>query len=160
MLFAKALASSIVFIKAPEPTFTSKQKASVPSATFFERMLEVISGIDSTVPETSRKAYKSLSAGTTLSVCPIIEKPQVSIVFLNSSTVKFVRYPSIDSNLSRVPPVYPKARPAIIGTLSPCDATMAAKGSEILSPTPPVECLSTKISSFFLMEDKSIFSPE
>ena len=43
-----------------------------------------------------------------------------------------------------VPPVCPNPRPAIIGTDTPKQATKGAKTNEILSPIPPVECLSTK----------------
>ena len=49
----------------------------------------------------------------------------------------------MDSSLSRVPPVWPRPRPDIIGTAMPQAATMGASGMLILSPTPPVECLST-----------------
>jgi len=39
--------------------------------------------------------------------------------------------------------VWPSPRPLIIGTLNPPAATIGARISEVLSPTPPVECLST-----------------
>jgi hypothetical protein len=38
--------------------------------------------------------------------------------------------------------VWPSPRPDIIGTATPQAATRGARGIEILSPTPPVECLS------------------
>ena len=41
---------------APEPNFTSSTRAAVPSAIFFDMMLEAISGIASTVPVVSRSA--------------------------------------------------------------------------------------------------------
>src|SRR5213596_2506569 len=47
------------------------------------------------------------------------------------------------SSLSRVPPVWPSPRPEIIGTAPPQAATIGASSSETLSPTPPVECLSS-----------------
>ena len=59
-----------------------------------------------------------------------------------------------------MPPVYPRARPAIIGTLTPDAATTAIRGKDILSPTPPVECLSTNISPLPLIAVRSITSPE
>ena len=90
-LTAKASASLKVFIKAPFPHFTSKTRASEPSATFFERILEVISGTDSTVAVTSRIAYRRRSAGTISFVCPVMAKPVFSIKFLNSASVKLVR---------------------------------------------------------------------
>jgi hypothetical protein len=49
----------------------------------------------------------------------------------------------MDSNLSNVPPVWPSARPLIMGTASPQAAAMGATRKLVLSPTPPVECLST-----------------
>ena len=39
--------------------------------------------------------------------------------------------------------MWPKARPEIMGTQSPAAAAMGATRNEVLSPTPPVECLST-----------------
>ncbi len=53
--FASASESFMVFIKAPLPIFTSRTKPSIPSANFLLIMLAVISGIDSTVPVTSRR---------------------------------------------------------------------------------------------------------
>src|SRR3954452_437921 len=47
------------------------------------------------------------------------------------------------SSLSSVPPVWPSPRPEIIGTAPPHAATSGASTSETLSPTPPVECLSS-----------------
>ena len=44
------------FMKAPRPTFTSSTSASMPSASFLDRMEAAMSGIDSTVPVTSRSA--------------------------------------------------------------------------------------------------------
>jgi len=40
-------------------------------------------------------------------------------------------------------PVWPRPRPLIMGTGTPHAATSGARTSETLSPTPPVECLST-----------------
>ena len=50
--------------------------------------------------------------------------------------------PATDSSLSRVPPVWPRPRPESCGTATPKTATSGASGRVILSPTPPVECLS------------------
>ena len=47
------------------------------------------------------------------------------------------------SSLSSVPPVCPSPRPDIIGTGTPHAATSGASTSDVLSPTPPVLCLST-----------------
>jgi len=53
------------------------------------------------------------------------------------------RNPGMASSLSRVPPVWPSPRPLTMGTTTPQAAAMGASASETLSPTPPVECLST-----------------
>src|SRR5687767_10789735 len=47
------------------------------------------------------------------------------------------------SSLSSVPPVWPRPRPEIIGTAAPQAASTGARMSDTLSPTPPVECLSS-----------------
>jgi hypothetical protein len=54
-----------------------------------------------------------------------------------------IEVPGTDSILSRVPPVWPKPRPDILASFAPHAATRGPKASEVLSPTPPVECLST-----------------
>ena len=59
-----------------------------------------------------------------------------------SSADRSARHPGIDSNLSSVPPVWPSPRPDSCGTATPQAATKGASGRVILSPTPPVECLS------------------
>ena len=80
----------------------------------------------------------------------------------NNELSGVVLYPGIDSNLSRVPPVCPKPRPEIIGVYIPQDATMGANIMLTLSPTPPVECLSTtgpfKSFQFNLSPDFTIWS--
>ena len=48
----------------------------------------------------------------------------------------------MDSSLSSVPPVCPSARPVIMGTVTPHAAAIGATIMEVLSPTPPVLCLS------------------
>ena len=60
--------------------------------------------------------------------------------------------PGMASSLSSVPPVWPRPRPEIIGTGTPQAATIGASTSDTLSPTPPVECLSTLTPS---MSDRS-----
>ena len=50
--------------------------------------------------------------------------------------------PGNDSSLSIVPPVKPRPRPLILPTGTPQAATSGMTTSEVLSPTPPVECLS------------------
>ena len=56
MVRASSRASAADFMNAPEPTLTSSTSAPVPSAIFLLMMELAISGIDSTVPVTSRSA--------------------------------------------------------------------------------------------------------
>ncbi len=74
-----------------------------------------------------------------------------------SSLERRARQPGIDSSLSRVPPVWPRPRPESWGTATPHAATSGASGRVILSPTPPVECLSAVGRE---SEEKSMRSPE
>ena len=67
-----------------------------------------------------------------------------------------VLYPGIASNLSFVPPVKPSPLPDIFATFTPSDATTGIRINVILSPIPPVLCLSTTSPIF----DKSNTSPE
>ncbi len=118
---------------------------------------DAISGIDSTVAVTSRSAYRRRSAGAMRAVWPIRHAPTLSTRSANCSTSRSTRKPGIASSLSSVPPVWPSPRPEIIGTATPHAATAGASGSEILSPTPPVECLSTLGRA---MRPRSSTSPE
>ena len=56
MVCASSRASSSRRMKAPLPTLTSSTSAPVPSAIFFDMIELAMSGIDSTVPVTSRSA--------------------------------------------------------------------------------------------------------
>ncbi len=102
-------------VNAPEPTFTSSTSAPAPSASFLLITELAISGSDSTVAVMSRTRR------------------------LDSAAVN----PAMDSSLSSVPPVWPSPRPDACGTAAPHAATTGTRGRVILSPTPPVECLST-----------------
>ena len=53
------------------------------------------------------------------------------------------RKPGIDSSLSSVPPVWPRPRPDILPNSAPHEATSGASTRVTLSPTPPLECLSS-----------------
>ena len=83
--------------------------------------------------------------------------PMFSTFFIKLLISIFVLYPGIDSSLSTVPPVNPRPLPDIFATGTPSDATNGNKHIDTLSPTPPVECLSTIILLSF---DKSRISPE
>ena len=63
----------------------------------------------------------------------------------------------MDDNLSTVPPVKPRDRPDIFATGTPAAAAMGAVTSVTVSPTPPVECLSTLIPG---IDDRSACLPE
>ena len=157
IICARRRASTCFFMKAPLPTFTSSTSASTPSASFFDMIEEEISGIDSTVAVTSRRAYSLRSAGASRSVWPMKHSPSSASCFSNSSAVRSVRKPGMDSSLSSVPPVWPSARPDIMGTTTPAAAASGATIRLVLSPTPPVECLSTFTPG---MEERSTVSPE
>ena len=130
--------------KAPEPRFTSSTSPVRPSASFFDMMLAEISGMLSTVAVASRRAYRRRSAGAISRVCPISAQPMRSSCSVARARERSVQNPGIDSSLSRVPPVCPRPRPDIMGTATPRQATNGANTSDTLSPTPPVECLSTR----------------
>ena len=157
MVRASFLACSGVCMKAPVPHFTSSTMASVPAASFLLIMLEAISGMLSTVPVTSLRAYMSLSAGTRLPLCPMTQRPILRTISLNSSMFFSIHTPGTDSSLSRVPPVWPSPRPLILATVPPQAATRGAITRVVVSPTPPVECLSTFMPG---RSERSTTSPE
>ncbi len=140
--FANFLASSISFIKAPDPALTSKIIPSESIANFLLIILEAIKDISSTVAVRSLKAYIFLSAGAIFAVWPATAIPVLFAILIKSSVDREVLNPGIDSNLSIVPPVCPKPLPDNFDTVKPSEATIGASVKVVLSPTPPVECLS------------------
>ena len=64
--------------------------------------------------------------------------------------------PGIDSNLSSVPPVCPRPLPLILAIFTPSAEASGPTTKLVLSPTPPVECLSHLMPSIL---DKSMLSP-
>ena len=153
---ASLTASSIFFINAPLPTLTSRTIALAPDAIFLLIILLAIRGILSTTAVTSLNAYIFLSAGARLPVCPVSANPVSFIFLINSSFESDVLNPGILSSLSIVPPVLPSPLPLIFATLPPHAATIGASTSVVLSPTPPVLCLSTLIP---LTADRLSLSP-
>ena len=141
---ASRSASSRRRMNAPEPTFTSSTSPSRSSASFLLRMLAAMSGMESTVAVTSRSAYSRRSAGASSSVCPSMHTPSSPRTRSASASDRSVRNPGMAASLSSVPPVWPSPRPLTIGTARPQAATSGARQRETLSPTPPVECLSTR----------------
>ena len=142
---ASRRASSRLFIKAPLPTVTSSTILSLPAASFLLIMDAAINGMLSTVLVTSRRAYSFLSAGAIFADWPMIANPKSFTVSKNASSSMAVARPGIDSSLSIVPPVNPRPRPLILATLPPHAATSGPTTRVVLSPTPPVLCLSTLI---------------
>ena len=130
-------------MNAPLPTLTSSTSAAVPSAIFLDMIELAISGIDSTVPVTSRSAYSLRSAGARPGPAAQITQPVPASTLIISAPDRTARQPGMDSSLSSVPPVWPRPRPDSCGTAAPQLATSGARISDTLSPTPPVECLST-----------------
>ena len=65
--------------------------------------------------------------------------------------------PGMASILSTVPPVWPSPRPLILAMRTPQAAAAGPAINVVLSPTPPVLCLSTLMPS---MEERSTVSPE
>ena len=91
----------------------------------------------------STKEYNFLSAGTNSVLCPITASPVFLAWAKNSNVLIEVLNPYIDSSLSIVPPVCPSPLPDIFASFPPREATVGAIISVVLSPTPPVLCLST-----------------
>ena len=120
-------------------------------------ILDAINGILSTHEILSLKAYNFLSAGAKFIVCEIILIPMFSTFFTKLFISISVLQPGIDCILSTVPPVKPNPLPDIFATGTPIDATNGNRQIDTLSPTPPVECLSTIVLFNF---DKSNISPE
>ena len=133
-------------MNAPRPNLTSSTIASAPAAIFLDITLDAINGTDGTVAVTSRSAYSSLSAGTMCGDCAATAIPTSRTCLMKRSGSRSTVSPGTDSSLSRVPPVWASARPLSFGTLTPHAAARGAATSVTLSPTPPVECLSTLIS--------------
>ena len=153
---ASAKESFSLFMKAPLPVLTSRTIASAPEASFLLMIELAINDILSTVAVTSRSAYSFLSAGAISAVCPIIDTPISLTCLTKCPAVIPVVNPSKLSSLSIVPPVCPSPLPLIFAIFTPHAATIGVSAMDVLSPTPPVECLSTLTPSISL---KSIISP-
>ena len=75
----------------------------------------------------------------------------------SSSTLSPTLKPGIASSLSSVPPVCASPRPESFATGMPMAAASGASAIVVLSPTPPVECLSTTVRP---SDERSIVAPE
>ena len=117
--------------------------ASAPAASFFDITEAAIRPGAGTVPVTSRRAYSSRSAGTSAADWATTAQPTVPTWTSSSDVESAMRKPGIASSLSSVPPVCARPRPDIFATGIPIAAQSGASASVVLSPTPPVECLST-----------------
>ena len=156
MVRASSRARDSSLMKAPAPVLTSSTNAPVPSAIFLLMMEEAIRGMQSTVAVVSRRAYSFLSAGARPEPAAQMTPPTSRRIVNISSLERLARQPGMDSILSSVPPVCPRPRPESCGTRTPKAATSGTRGSVILSPTPPVECLSAVAPS----DVKSSRSPD
>ena len=76
---------------------------------------------------------------------------------MNASCDFSIEQPGMLSSLSSVPPVCPSPRPDSLATFAPHAAASGTSTSVVVSPTPPVECLSTQTPS---MADRSTTPPE
>lgn len=140
---ASSMLSPSSWLNAPAPVLTSSTRLSGPSASFLHMMDAVWRGTARTVAVTSRSAYIFRSAGHMSADVLTIAAFTLRSVALKVSTSRLTVRPGTDSSLSSVPPVCPRPRPDIIGTIAPSEATIGARMRLVLSPTPPVLCLST-----------------
>jgi hypothetical protein len=154
---ARPRASSGFSMNAPSPVLTSSSTCDAPPASFLLITLEAIRAGLATVAVTSRRAYSRLSAGTRSWVAAATARPIRSTWSRSSSGDRSTRKPGIDSSLSRVPPVWPSPRPDSFATWQPAAASSGATTRVVVSPTPPVECLSIVGPR---RSDRSTVSPE
>ena len=127
-----------------------------PAANFLDMMLLAIRGKLGTVAVTSRSAYSLPSAGARSADCPVITMPISANWRTKAAASRSTRMPGNDSSLSMVPPVKPRPRPLILPTGTPHAATRGMTTNDVLSPTPPVECLS---ATGLPMDDRFSCSP-
>ena len=100
-------------------------------------MIEVaISGIASTVPVTSRRAYSFLSAGASPSPAAQMTAPTDSSWSNISWFERPARHPGIDSSLSSVPPVWPEPAARELGHGDPAgrDERCERQGDLVADP--------------------------
>ena len=133
-----------VFMNAPLPNFTSSTRASSPSASFLLMMLAVISGMLGTVAVTSRRAYSLL-----------VGRDQVGRGAGDDAADAFDDVAAISSSDrfgAKAGDRFELVERAAGGAQAaagdhrhrkPQQASSGARISEVLSPMPPVECLST-----------------
>ena len=97
------------------------------------------------------------SAGQMSPVWAELAKPVRRRLSRNWSALSSTFRPGIAENLSTVPPVWPRPRPLNMAQGTPQAATMGPRIRVVLSPTPPVLCLSTLTPG---TEERSIRAPE
>ena len=115
MMRARLRAFSLSCMKAPVPVLTSRTSAPVPSAIFLDMIELAISGIDSTVPVTSRSAYSFLSAGARPPPAAAITAPTVPSAVISSSLLRLARQPRDRLQLVQGPAGVPEAAPGKLG---------------------------------------------
>ena len=129
--------------KPPLPVLTSNTIPDAPSASFFDRMLPTTSGIELTVEVRSLRPYRRLSAGAIPAVAMPIAMPKRSSRPRVLPRSNSNRTPGMLSSLSAVPPLWPRERPVSLAAGTPHEASTGSAIRLTVSPTPPVECLST-----------------
>lgn len=127
-------------MNAPDPTLTSRTSEPVPSAIFLLMIDDAMSGIASIVPDVAQRVQLLRSAGEARTR---LADDRADVLEPAASPVRQRRAPARD----RLGLVERAARgrgraPTACGTATSNTATSGASGSVILSPTPPVECLS------------------
>ena len=128
--------------KAPEPILTSRTRAPVPSAIFLHMIELAMRGIADGGGDVAQALQLAVSGAQRLAG-GADHGPDVAQLG-DHLVVRERGLPSgMASSLSSVPPVWPSPRPESCGTAAPHAATIGTSGSDTLSPTPPVECLST-----------------
>ena len=152
---ASSSAAATSGMNAPRPNLTSSTIASAPAAIFLDITLDAISGSEGTVAVTSRRAYSTLSAGTMCGDCAATAIPTSRTWRMKRPGSRSTVRPGTDSSLSSVPPVCASARPLSFGTFTPLAAASGGPISVTLSPTPPVECLSTLVPGIPLRSSTS-----
>jgi len=142
-ILASSRALSAVFINAPEPTLTSRSMACAPPAIFLLMMLEAMSAVLPNGGGDVAQGIDGLVGGDEVGGLGAHHQADA----LNLSQQLFLcelgAHAGDGLELVEGPPVKPSPRP---DSLTVCMPRAAAKGATtrvVLSPTPPVECLST-----------------
>ncbi len=154
---ANRLASSIFFINAPSPVVTSNTIASAPAAIFLLMIELAIKGIE--LRSLSHPVRHITFYLLVAKISRLTDNRNLAVI--DDPDKLFIR--KFESQTRGSLLIYLAFRrdnqvlwPDILATVTPTLATNGARINVVVSPTPPVECLSTLIQS---MGPKSITSP-